>query len=378
METFVWDSNFITDIVSVDQQHRGLLAVFNELSESLDGRSDLNEAQAYQVYRKLVEYAQHHFLEEEKLMAEVGLDVRYRMQHHEAHEAFVEQLQSLWSTKETLSHPAEVFLSFLTSWLALHVLGIDQAMARQIRRVFAGESAEEAYMLENHPKDHSVEAMVKAMGNIYKVLSRLNVELSASNRQLEHSVSERTQTLERVNAELVSANRKLEVSSHTDGLLAIANRAYFDEQLEREWQRAMRMEQPLGLLMIDVDFFKPYNDGYGHQAGDACLKAVANAAGACIFRATDLLARYGGEELVLVLPNTDVNGAVQVGRDICEAVVQLGIAHTGSHCAPCVTVSVGAAAMVPSRDSVSAQLITVADQALYRAKDQGRNRVCQG
>ena len=96
-----------------------------------------------------------------------------------------------------------------------------------------------------------------------------------------------------------------------------------------------------------------------------------------MLRATDLLARYGGEELVLVLPNTDASGATQVAQDICEAVVQLGIAHTGSGCAPCVTVSVGAAAIVPSRDCVSAQLVALADQALYRAKDQGRNRVFQ-
>lgn len=378
METFVWDSNFITDIVSVDQQHRGLVGLFNELSESLEGRSDLNEARAFDVYQKLVDYAEHHFRDEEKLMAEVGLDERYRVQHHEAHQAFVEQLKSLWSTKETLSHPAEVFLSFLTSWLALHVLGIDQSMARQIRRVFSGEPADEAYALENHPKDHSVEALVKAMGNIYKVLSRLNLELSASNQRLEHSVLERTQALEKVNAELVLANRKLEVSSNTDGLLSIANRAYFDQQLEKEWQRAMRVERPLGLLMIDVDYFKAYNDGYGHQAGDTCLQAVAQAAGACKLRANDLLARYGGEELILVLPNTDANGAAQVAHDICEAVAELGIAHSGSLCAPCVTVSIGAAAMVPSRSGDRAQLINAADQALYRAKDQGRNRVCQG
>lgn len=250
-------------------------------------------------------------------------------------------------------------------------------MARQIRRVSAGESAEEAYVLENHPKDHSVEAMVKAMSNIYKVLSRLNEELTASNQKLEHGVLDRTRELESANAELVEANRKLEVVSRTDGLLAVANRTYFEQQLETEWQRAVRLEQPVGLLMIDVDYFKVYNDTYGHPAGDACLKAVAQAVAACMLRSTDLLARYGGEELVVVLPNTDANGTAQVAQDICNAVVKLGIAHTSSLCSPCVTVSVGAAAIVPPRHSAPAQLVSAADQALYRAKDQGRNRVCQ-
>jgi hemerythrin len=378
IETFVWGDDFITGVESVDQQHHGLVALFNELSEALMTGNDLDEGQAYLVFQRLINYAEYHFREEEQLMRENGLDPRHIEGHDELHRAFVDQLRGMWSAKDTMSHPAEVFLSFLTSWLGLHILGVDQSMARQMERVHGGEDAAMAYEAETHPKDRSTEAMIKAMGAIYKVLSKLNLELSTANRQLEQRVRQRTFELEQANQTLVQVNHKLEVYSHTDGLLNIANRKYFDQRLEQEWLRAMRSQQPVGLLMIDVDHFKRYNDTYGHQAGDACLKSVAKAASTGLARSTDLLARYGGEELVVVLPDTHVEGTYQVAQDICAAVAKLKIPHTGSDTAPYVTVSVGVASLNPPRVSSADRLVAAADQALYQAKKQGRNQVCKG
>lgn len=376
MDTFVWGEDFITGIASVDHQHQGLVELFNELSETLVVGREIDEAQAYLIFQKLVAYAEHHFDEEEDLMRQRGVDARHVTQQEDLHHAFIDQLGTMWGAKETLSHPAEVFLSFLTSWLGLHILGIDQVMARQIRRIEAGESAAQAYDAETRPLDKSADAMIKAMGNIYKVLSKLNLDLSAANRQLEQRVRQRTFELEQANHALVQANHKLEAYSHTDGLLNIANRKYFDQRLEEEWLRAIRSQQPVGLLMIDVDHFKRYNDTYGHQAGDACLRAVTKAAASGLARSTDLLARYGGEELVVVLPNTSLEGAQQVGMDICRSVEKLRIPHLASTTAPHVTVSVGVASIQPPRISSADRLIATADQALYEAKKQGRNRIC--
>ena len=334
MDTFVWGDDFITGITSVDQQHRGLVELFNELSEALVVGREIDEVQAYLIFQKLMAYASHHFDDEETLMRQRGVDARHIAQQQDLHRAFIDQLGTLWGAKETLSHPAEVFLSFLTSWLGLHILGIDQVMARQIRRIEAGESAAQAYDAEIHPLDKSTDAMVKAMGNIYKVLSKLNLDLSAANCQLEQRVRQRTFELEQANHALVQANHKLEAYSHTDGLLNIANRKYFDQRLEEEWLRAIRSQQPVGLLMIDVDHFKRYNDTYGHQAGDACLRAVTRAVAGGLARSTDLLARYGGEELAVVLPNTNLDGAQQVGIDVCLRVEKLRIPHLASSTAP--------------------------------------------
>jgi diguanylate cyclase (GGDEF)-like protein len=128
--------------------------------------------------------------------------------------------------------------------------------------------------------------------------------------------------------------------------------------------------------MIDVDFFKNFNDRYGHLAGDTCLQAVARAVAGRMVRAGDLLARYGGEEFVVVLPHADAKGAYKFALSLCKAVADLRIPHAASAVADYVTVSIGVAAMVPDRQSTGSQALALADQALYTAKQHGRNRVC--
>lgn len=167
----------------------------------------------------------------------------------------------------------------------------------------------------------------------------------------------------------------LERLSHLDGLTGIANRREFDKSLQREWSRMQELGQPLGLLMIDVDVFKLYNDSCGHQAGDECLKAVAKAISATMLRQSDLAARYGGEEFACILPNTDLEGAVHLAESVRRAVMSLAIAHPASPVAACVTVSVGVAAMVPVAGIEPSTLLRIADKCLYVAKQAGRNQV---
>jgi two-component system, sensor histidine kinase LadS len=157
-----------------------------------------------------------------------------------------------------------------------------------------------------------------------------------------------------------------------DGLTGIANRRQFDHVLQREWLRMERTQQPLALVMLDVDWFKRYNDHYGHPAGDQCLREVATAI-AALGRASDLMARYGGEEFVLVAPATDAEQALALAQRACATVQALALPHTGSELGV-VTLSCGVAAMVPQPGQDSAPLMRAADAALYRAKHQGRNQ----
>jgi diguanylate cyclase (GGDEF)-like protein len=167
----------------------------------------------------------------------------------------------------------------------------------------------------------------------------------------------------------------LENLSNLDGLTGIPNRRRFDEFFEQEWQLARRGCFPLSLIMIDIDYFKLFNDNYGHLAGDDCLKQVAQALAKTIERKTDLLARYGGEEFICILPLTDGKGAVVVANKLRESVLSLDIRHAYSATADHITISQGVATQVPSKHTKPIMLIEAADKALYQAKACGRNQV---
>jgi|GEM_PF-1620528 len=175
---------------------------------------------------------------------------------------------------------------------------------------------------------------------------------------------------------LQAANSELERLAMVDGLTEIANRRHFDEFLEQEWLRLSRSRQPMSLILSDIDYFKQYNDCYGHIAGDECLIQIARILSNAIKRPADLVARYGGEEFAIILPNTPLVGAVQVARSIKLAVNELSICHIGSYVSEIVTLSLGVAAIVPSSHCSSQILIDTADRALYEAKEKGRNTYC--
>lgn len=170
------------------------------------------------------------------------------------------------------------------------------------------------------------------------------------------------------------AEAALEQLAAMDGLTGIANRRNFDEMVEREWRNAIRSREPVGLLMCDVDYFKSYNDTYGHQSGDDCLKAIAGAIKNSLLRPGDTVSRYGGEEFAVILPQSDVESAEKVAQRILEAVRSLNIPHTGSTQRR-VTISVGVASLSPCVGMQTSQLIEAADKALYAAKEAGRDQL---
>ena len=182
-------------------------------------------------------------------------------------------------------------------------------------------------------------------------------------------ISERKKTEEK----LLCLQRELEDLSFKDGLTGIANRRRFDTLVASEWDLARRSARPLSLILIDIDFFKQYNDHYGHIQGDECLKNVARALKAGATRPRDFLARYGGEEFVLVLPDTDTSGAEAVGTRCREAVADVKIPHERSTAAPTVTISLGVGTITPSATDGALAFIEAVDKRLYRAKQHGRN-----
>ena len=173
---------------------------------------------------------------------------------------------------------------------------------------------------------------------------------------------------------LEAARAELAETAATDGLTGVANRRRFDEALDHEWRRSLRAAGPIAVLMIDADHFKSYNDRYGHQAGDECLRAIARTIAASIRRPHDLVARYGGEEFVVILPVTDEAGARGVGERIRDAIQALDLPHE-ANTDGVVTVSIGVAAVTPEPQVTAGSLIQAADAALYRAKRAGRNRI---
>ncbi|MEQ8493082.1 MAG: diguanylate cyclase, partial [Gammaproteobacteria bacterium] len=218
-------------------------------------------------------------------------------------------------------------------------------------------------------KEQLVEALEREKGAV----ERLNDDLEADIERREQIEAE----LRAAMARAEELTNTLERLSSLDGLTGIANRRRFDQMLAREWSRAHRGQWPLALILCDLDYFKQYNDHYGHQAGDACLRQLAQLLERSLRRGGDLAARYGGEEFAILLPETDSEHAAAVAEGIRDALLQLGLPHERSLVAPVLTASFGVAALVPDGESAPEVLVEQADKALYAAKASGRNRVRQ-
>ena len=187
-------------------------------------------------------------------------------------------------------------------------------------------------------------------------------------------MQEHLQLLELRTQQLEQANQDLHRLSHLDSLTGLANRRRFEEALDLEWRRASRTGMPLSLIMVDTDFFKPFNDLYGHQRGADCLMLIANTLRNAVNRPGDMVARYCGDEFMILIPGTDAEGAAELAEAMRDRVKGMEIMHKGSIDELVVTISLGVATVYPSMGFSTGQLIAAADEALYQAKDEGRNR----
>ena len=200
-----------------------------------------------------------------------------------------------------------------------------------------------------------------------EVLARVKIHLT---------ISQQKKQLESQNLFLKNANQELQRLAILDPLTQIANRYRFNQYLEQQWKICQIKQKPLCLIMLDVDFFKNYNDCYGHIQGDQCLLKITQAMLCEVKRPSDLVARYGGEEFVVILPNTKLDDGLKIAQRICQKVQSFKIPHQNSETSKYVTISLGVANMIPCDQLKSEFLIKAADQALYNAKKRGKNRVC--
>ena len=215
-------------------------------------------------------------------------------------------------------------------------------------------------------EDENLREGIEAGGDDYLIKPVSFMIIKAKIRAMER-IAEMRDQLHQLNAEL-------EALSQLDSLTQIYNRRTFNELAQQQWSQAKRHQQPISALMIDVDHFKLFNDHYGHPAGDACLKKVSQAIKSCIQRSSDIFGRYGGEEFVVLLPETDAKGAQRVAQAISEALEQLALRHDVSPTANHVTASIGGATCLRTTGHDLEELIKNADRALYKAKRTGRNR----
>ena len=252
-----------------------------------------------------------------------------------------------------------IVFAVLTSWLLV------RRMLKPIQALRAG-----AALIGRGALDHRIAVdtgdEIEELANGF---NRMAEQLQESYATLEHKVAERTRELE-------ASNLQLAALSTTDALTGLANRRRFDEVLATEWSRAIRTGQPLALGLMDIDWFKQYNDHHGHQGGDECLREVARVFAANLCRSGDVVARYGGEEFVFMAPDTSAEAALQMANRVCAALSALAIPHETSGFGH-ITVSIGVASLVPSADNSAEALLRAADQGMYRAKKLGRNQAVQ-
>ncbi|PID41311.1 MAG: GGDEF domain-containing protein [Proteobacteria bacterium] len=367
MESFSWEEQFATGIGEIDEQHQRLVDILNRYGSAL-AENSLDQEYLYQIFRELAVYAREHFNTEEKIMIAARIDQRHVKQHIREHRSFVEDIE-VWikelDPEDPYSH--RTILDFLMHWLTYHILGIDKMMARQVKGVMEGLSAEEVFRREQLDKRASHDSLLKALGGLFELVSKRNKELLELNLTLEKKVEERTK-------KLVEANRKLKLISITDDLTQLPNRRFAMQQIQLYLKEGEREGKALAVLMIDADGFKKVNDTYGHDAGDRVLKRLARKL-RHIVRTDDIVCRLGGDEFLVICPDTNLQGATQLGEQIQAAVAKMSV--TAGEGRWSGSVSIGVAVAI-SGDQQMRALLKSADRALYCAKIAGRNCVRSG
>jgi hemerythrin len=361
LESFQWDACFETGLPDVDEQHRRLVDHINRFGTLVAaGTIDANIIDA--VLDELTTYAALHFRNEDALMSSVGLDTRHVLAHGASHTNFLAEVGRMRedATSGDLTK-AEFLLRFLIHWLAYHILGQDQTMARQVAAVRAGAKPDDALALADSENSPATETLLRALSSLFHQVSERNRDLSQLNRTLEVRVAERTHALHEANLQLASL-------AMTDPLTGLPNRRHAMSRLVREWNASLVEGTPLACMLIDADQFKLVNDTYGHEAGDKVLRELARTL-AHAARTDDLVARLGGDEFLVICPRTPLEGALRFGADLTRIVASVAVplgADTWRG-----SVSIGIAVRSPEMTGLE-DLMRAADEGLYAAKHKVR------
>ena len=368
MDLFVWDHQFATGMPALDDQHRGLVALFNELHRALFD-VELPPDRRARVLRRAVDrlmtYARVQFASEEAMMQRAGLDERHALVHRRQHEQFIHNLRDIWAQRDSLPDLPSRMMGFLASWIGLHVLGTDPDMVRQVVLLQAGVPAEQACdeQTRTHGADQAMRAMLNMVGVLFQDLSAQTLALGDALQGQAHA--EQQQRL---------LGQQLAAQSRHDELLQVASQHHFEQRLDEEVARAFRREEAVAVMLLEVDQFASGIQPLGMATADECLQAVAQCLTDAMKRAADLVARHGQHGLAVLMPETDRHGASQAARRVVGRVRALGWRHPVSGSG--VTVSVGVASWVPRSQTDGHLLLSEAQAAQYMADVQGGNRVC--
>jgi len=365
VDSFIWDDHFVTGLTEVDKQHHHLVDVINQFGELLTQPEGFAFGDIEKIFGELAAYTQYHFKEEEMLMDAAGIDPRHLEHHQHEHVNFLQEVtQQHAAITPDSPDKAKSLLKFLVYWLAYHILGSDQCMAKQIKAIQSGQSPANAYLAEERMKEGAVEPLLHALNGLFRQVSDRNRELLQLNQTLEARVAQRTE-------ELGIANKQLEEIALTDVLTGLPNRRYAMRQLELVWNESISEDTPLACMMIDADGFKQVNDNYGHDAGDEVLRQLSRNLKYGV-RTDDIVCRLGGDEFFAICPHTQAEGAAQLAEKLRQTIAALCVpAGKGEWRG---SISIGVAVRKPGMTHFE-QLIKAADEGVYCAKKNGRNCV---
>jgi diguanylate cyclase (GGDEF)-like protein/hemerythrin-like metal-binding protein len=358
---FTWNESFKTELPSIDEQHLHLVGLINDLEEQVLSAETMAPETFAVIGDAVLEHTRIHFRNEKTMMDKAGLDPRHIKLHCAAHQSCLLRVRALVDLGNDLPlDRACVLVEYLVQWLANHVLGVDQSMARQIRAIEGGLSPAKAFESDASNTQSGTGPLLAALGELSHAVSDRNHELRTLNRELELRVQQRT-------ADLEYANNQLQMLSTQDDLTGLPNRRFATLTLQQFWAEALRYGENLSVLLLDADHFKQVNDHFGHAEGDALLRALAALLRNAV-RASDIVCRLGGDEFLVICPRTSETGAVEVAKKILAArqpyrTMDGVVCWNGA-------VSIGLAEIGDGMSRPD-DLVDAADRALYSAKRQG-------
>ncbi|MBV5347274.1 bacteriohemerythrin [bacterium] len=365
MNSFEWDKCFVTGLETVDEQHHELVNLINRFGELLMQSAAATRDEVDCVFKELTNYTCYHFKEEEALMHSCGLDSRHIKHHCGEHAKFLQNLTFMHlEVQRDDAVSGTNLLSFLTNWLAYHILGTDHYMARLMSAIKDGQTTRAAYLAEQQNRDPATVILLRSMTTLFNQVTERNRTLLELNQTLEARVASRTH-------ELVDMNHHLEKMAMTDVLTGLPNRRHALRCLDQDWKDSTANDTPLACVMIDADGFKGVNDLYGHDAGDEVLRQLARRLKQSV-RSDDVVCRIGGDEFLVICTYTSLDGAKTTAEKLRRDVSALRIpAGEGIWQG---SVSVGVAERARSMNAAD-DLLKLADDAVYVAKRSGRNCV---
>ncbi len=362
-EVFPWNRNLETGQPLIDEQHRTLVGLLNRLGKTLINkkRVEVNDA-----FDELADYADRHFKEEEAVWTRYFKEDAWLTSHQRGHAAFLPQVIEIKTrdADKPLADQVEQIIKFLIRWLAFHIIDDDKRMAIVVEALEAGTPLEAAKEIAEKKMGGSMLVLIETLLTMYDGLSSRAIQL----------MRERHARI-KAEQELRQANKRLEALAITDVLTGLYNRRYFEKVFQTEIRRARRYKQALVFLLIDIDFFKQFNDTYGHLAGDSALTQISRRLLETCRRPGDLVFRLGGEEFGVLASNPSDKNPGAFGEIIRAAVEALKIPHSHSNAGEYVTISIGLVNKVPAPDDTIDSYTEIADKRLYRAKASGRNCV---